>query len=159
MADYRSDQSTATQESEDTILMTWTCHPAKRRPLVTAAVVLLAFSAVVIVFYATESRFFAILTLLIMWGSLAKFFFPTTYILSEKRITIKTLLQTLHKDWSQYRSCYPDKNGVLLSPFLQPSRLENFRGLYLLFEGNREQVTVCVRDRMNRQSQQPSETT
>jgi hypothetical protein len=68
-------------------------------------------------------------------------------------------MQTLNKDWSQFRSCYPDKNGILLSPFAHPSRLENFRGLYLMFEGNRDAVTACVKGRLAKQSQVKEETT
>jgi hypothetical protein len=55
------------------------------------------------------------------------------------------MTQTLHKDWSIYRSCYPDKNGILLSPFVRPSRLENFRGIYLMFADNGEEVTRFVK--------------
>jgi hypothetical protein len=98
-----------------------------------------------------------VLAMLIMWGSLAKFYFPTSYQLCESHIIVKTLLQTLKKDWSLYRSCYPDKNGILLSPFAQPSRLENFRGLYLMFEGNNKAVTDCVTARLTRQTQPKAE--
>ncbi|MEK7775510.1 MAG: hypothetical protein AAB305_06460 [Candidatus Zixiibacteriota bacterium] len=140
-------------EPIDIPLIEWTCHPAKRLPWVTAVVSIFAVSAVVAVFYTTDSRLFAVLAMLIMWGSLAKFYFPTTYRLSESRITVKTMTQTLNKDWSQYRSCYPDKNGILLSPFAHPSRLENFRGLYLMFEGNRDAVTACIKGRLAQQSQ------
>jgi hypothetical protein len=35
---------------------------------------------------------------------------------------------------------------VLLSPFAEPSRLENFRGLYVMFEGNRDAVTKFVQE-------------
>jgi hypothetical protein len=54
-------------------------------------------------------------------------------------------MQELRKKWSQYRSCYPDKNGVLLSPFVRPSRLENFRGTYIRFWNNREEVVSFVK--------------
>ena len=37
------------------------------------------------------------------------------------------------KPWSDFRSFYADRNGVLLSPFARPSRLENFRGVYVRF--------------------------
>ena len=87
-----------------------------------------------------------------MLASLAKFYFPTTYRLTNDKITIKTTTQTLHKDWSMYRSFYPDKKGILLSPFTQPSRLENFRGIYLMLENNHEQVTDYVRAHIGRKS-------
>lgn len=151
MAESIPQKETIPSEPTAAPLMEWTCHPAKRRPWVTALVTIFALSAVVVVYFVGESRLFAVLAMLIMWGSLAKFYFPTTYRLTESNIIIKTLMQTLKKDWSQYRSYYPDKNGILLSPFAQPSRLENFRGLYLMFEGNGDAVTACVKSRLERQ--------
>jgi len=76
--------------------------------------------------------------------SLARYYFPTHYRLSEKGVTIKTPTQTISKQWSEYRSFYPDKNGVLLSPFAEPSRLENFRGIYLMYGGKREQIISYI---------------
>jgi len=87
-----------------------------------------------------------------MLGSLAKFYFPTSYRFSQERIMIKTTTQTLNKKWSQFRSCYPDKNGILLSPFSHPTRLENFRGIYIMFAGNAEEVTRFARQRLEAQA-------
>jgi hypothetical protein len=50
--------------------------------------------------------------------------------------------------WDQFRSYYPDRNGVLLSPFVRPSRLENFRGFYLRFDGQSEDVLRVVKERI-----------
>ena len=43
---------------------------------------------------------------------------------------------------------YVDKSGVLLSPFIRPSRLENFRGLYVRFAGNKDEVMRIVSERI-----------
>ena len=61
---------------------------------------------------------------------------------------VKTTTQTLHKDWKVYRSYYVDKNGVLLSPFTEPTRLENFRGLYIMFNNNRDEVASFIKARI-----------
>jgi hypothetical protein len=50
--------------------------------------------------------------------------------------------------WTQFRSFYPDPNGVLLSPFAHPSRLENFRGIYLRYHGQADQVLRIVAERI-----------
>ncbi len=131
----------------------WTCHPVKRKPLVSALVTLFIFVVVALVFYTTSSRAFGVLAAVVMLASLAKFYFPTTYRLTYERITIKTTTQTLHKNWSIYRSCYPDKNGILLSPFVRPSRLENFRGIYLMFNNNRDEVTSFVKAHIGRKTE------
>jgi len=131
----------------------WTCHPVKRRPLVSVLVTAFIFVVVALVYYTTASRVFGVLAAVVMLASLAKFYFPTTYRLTHERITIKTTTQTLHKDWSIYRSCYPDKNGILLSPFVRPSRLENFRGIYLMFANNRDEVTEFVKAHIGRKTE------
>jgi len=144
-----------TKEAEQAL--EWTCHPVKRKPLVSALVTLFIFAVVAIVYYTTASRAFGVLAAVVMLASLAKFYFPTTYRLTSNKITIKTTTQTLRKDWSIYRSCYPDKNGILLSPFIRPSRLENFRGLYLMFANNRDEVIEFVKAHIGKRTESGSE--
>jgi len=140
------------QTEEAKPALEWACHPVKRKPLVSVLVTLFILAVVAIVFYTTASRVFGVLAAVVMLASLAKFYFPTTYRLTYDRITIKTTTQTLHKDWSIYRSCYPDKNGILLSPFVRPSRLESFRGIYLMFNNNRDEVTSFVKAHIGRKT-------
>lgn len=132
--------------SEDRILLKWTTHPLKRRPLAAVLVTLFIFVIAALVFSMTTSKGFTVLALVVLFMSLAKFYLPTRFMLTEKFVVIKTTTQKIEKKWSEYRSCYPDKNGVLLSPFLEPSRLENFRGIYLIFDNNNDQVTGLVKD-------------
>lgn len=133
----------------------WRIHPAKRRPFVTVIVTLFILAVSFLVLVITESKLFSFFSLLVLFGSLAKFFFPTAYRLDPRGVTIRTSTQTLVKDWSLYRSCYPDKNGILLSPFPEPSRLENFRGIYLIFGENRDDVVAFVKSRIKPASGTP----
>ena len=126
--------------------MEWTVHPVKRRPVVSVVVTVFIVLVAVIVYVQLESPWFAALALIVLFASLAKFYFPTSYRLDEHGVTIRTRTQTLKKGWHLYRSFYPDKNGVFLSPFVERSRLENFRGLYLMCEGNHDQVAAFVRE-------------
>ena len=127
----------------------WSCHPLKKRPLVSVAVTLFVIFAVFYVYYSFDSVGFALLTFIVFSLSLARYYFPTHYRLSEKGVTIKTPTQTISKAWSEYRSFYPDKNGVLLSPFAEPSRLENFRGIYLMYGGKREDIISYIKKYIN----------
>jgi hypothetical protein len=128
----------------------WTVHPVKRQPWVSAAVSAFVILVVILVHSWMQSHLFTLLAMLVMLGSLAKFYFPTHYQMNDKSVTVKTTTQTLVKEWKLYRSCYPDKKGILLSPFATPTRLENFRGLYIMFEKNNDQVTAFVKDRIAR---------
>jgi hypothetical protein len=137
-----------TQSSDAGPTLEWVSHPAKRNHKVTIAVSIFLVLLVIIVYALTYSVFFTILAIVILYGSLAAFYFPTRYRLDKNEIMIKTTTQTIRKKWSQYRSYYPDKNGILLSPFVRPSRLENFRGIYIRFGAGREEVTEFVKQRM-----------
>jgi hypothetical protein len=125
-------------------ILQWVCHPAKKNIRITVLVTIFLIVLVAIVYYMTYSVWFALLGAVILFGSLATFYFPTRYILSADKIIIKTNARTQEKTWAQYRSFYPDKNGVLLSPFVRPSRLENFRGVYIKFWYNKDKVVAFV---------------
>lgn len=130
--------------SEDKALLKWTTHPVRRRPLAALLVTIFIFVVAGMVFSMTESKAFAVLALVVLFLSLAKFYLPTRYMLTEKFVVIKTTTQKIEKKWSDYRSAYPDNNGILLSPFLSPSRLENFRGIFLIFDKNKDEVVAIV---------------
>ena len=134
----------------------WSCHPVRKRPLVSVLVTLFVILAVAYVYYSFDSLGFALLTFIVFALSLARYYFPTHYRLSEKGVTIKTPTQTISKQWSEYRSFYPDKNGVLLSPFAEPSRLENFRGIYLMYGGKREQIISYINKYISSSSKEES---
>lgn len=142
-------QQTDLPKEDEGAFIEWTSHPVKRRPLISVLATMFLTLAAAVVFFATDSLGFALLALVVLFASLARFYFPTSYRISDRGITVKTVTQTLRKDWSLYRSCYVDKNGILLSTFTRPSRLENFRGLFLLFSGNREEVAAFVKARVS----------
>ena len=145
------DEKTRDVGSRDTAepLLDYVCHPARRDMRITALVTIFIVVCIVIVWLISFSPLLTGLAVLILFGSLAGFYFPTRYIFYDDHLLVKTKMQTLRKEWSQYRSFYPDKNGVLLSPFGRPTRLENFRGLYVKFSGNRDRVMNIVRDKID----------
>ncbi len=142
----QTDQTPATAEQPAGRTVAWTIHPVKRKPWVSAMVTLVVLLFSFLVYVSTESTFFCVLSLIVLFASLAKFYMPTSYTLTEREVIVKTTTQTLKKEWSLYRSCWPDKNGILLSPFVEQSRLENFRGLYLIFGDNREEATSFIKE-------------
>lgn len=137
-------------EIPETELLSWTTHPVRRRPLVSALVTVFILVISMFVFYIMESKAFSVLALVVMFMSLAKFYMPTGYRFTDKKIVIKTTIQTINRPWSMYRTYYPDKNGVLLSPFVRPSRLENFRGVYIMFAGNKDAVMKIVKEQIEK---------
>ncbi|HEX9917220.1 MAG TPA: hypothetical protein VGB16_05735 [candidate division Zixibacteria bacterium] len=120
------------------VMLNWKVHPFKRNKKVSIGVILLLFLVWGIVYLATGSLLFLAIAVVMLLGSLSGFFLPTEYEFYTNKIKVKYFLASLEKEWKNYRSFYIDKNGVLLSPFKEPSRLENFRGVYLRLDRNSE---------------------
>ncbi len=136
------------EPANDVLLLQWTTHPAADRPVVTILVSLLLMALVFIVYLLTFSAIFTIGAAVILWGSLTQYFLKTSFAFTEQQVRVKYVINKIEKSWSQYRSYYIDRNGILLSPFVRPSRLENFRGLYVRFAGNRDEVVRIVKDKI-----------
>jgi hypothetical protein len=130
-------------------IISWAIHPARKRPWVTTFVIVFILIIAVGIYTWTLSPVFTALASIILIGSLSGYFFPTTYRFYEDQLVVRYTVTTLKKEWSQYRTFYKDKNGVLLSPFTQQSRLENFRGIYLRFgDCDREHVMEFIKSKI-----------
>lgn len=126
----------------------WTVHPVKRNWKVSAGVILFLIILCAFIYYSFDSFVYLFLSVIFLAGSLSQFFFPTKYILREDCITVKSPFRKFSRQWNHFGSYYPDKNGVLLSPFPSPSRLENFRGVYIRFSYNRAEVMDFIKEKI-----------
>ena len=126
----------------------WSSHPLKKNLWVSILVVFFLFAIWFAVYLTTRNPFLVALSVLIMLGSLSSFFLATWYELDDDKVKIRYLLSMRERKWGMFRSYYVDKNGVLLSPFERPSRLENFRGLYIRFDHNKDQVLDFVKSKI-----------
>ncbi len=135
--------------SENTVLK-WSSHPVRKRTLISILVILFLFVVWLVVYLTTSSLLLTVLSVVIILGSLSSFFLPTHYELDQKKVRVRFFLTTREREWDAFRSFYVDKNGVLLSPFEKPSRLENFRGIYVRFNQNKDQVVDFVKSNIQR---------
>ena len=126
----------------------WRIHPFKRDWRISGGLCVVLLLVPILTTAYVGSLALGLFFMVVMLVSLSRFFLPTEYQLDSEGVTIKSTFGTNQRSWAQFRSCYPDKNGVLISPFAGPSRLENFRGMYLIFEKNREEVLEFVRDHL-----------
>lgn len=125
--------------------LSWTVHPLWDhgvRTVLLAAVLILVLALVRLTY---PEPIWTILAAVVLFASLARYFFPTTYRLTQEGVEMTFLGMKRLRPWSEIRSYYPGPTGLLLSPFPKPHRLENFRGHYLLFGSHREEVTEFVR--------------
>jgi len=123
----------------------WRVWPFRERPVAGA----LAFLAVILasVFCAAIGGhvIFGLVAMLVLFGSLNPFFSPTTFRMDAEKV--EALRWPVHKvrAWEDIRSCFVDRRGITLSPFVGRAWLEPYRGLRLLFLGDREPVLSFVR--------------
>ena len=127
---------------------TWRVHPLREnwtRSILLLFFLLLLFSGI---YWLFQSVFVALLSAIFVTSSLYRYFVPFRYDLYEHELVVSAPFYRLTKPWDTFRSFYADNHGVLLSPFATPSRLENFRGIYVRFGANRAEVLDFIKDRI-----------
>lgn len=125
--------------------MSWTVHPMRERLGRTILFwVLVAFTIWAVYWNAGDWLFTAVAALFLL-GSLSSFYLPTTYTIDADGVQMRRGIGSRRMEWSRVRSASPEPRGVFLSPFPLRSRLENFRGLWLPYRDNREEVLALVR--------------
>jgi hypothetical protein len=135
----------------DPSVLKWRSHPFRRKKLVSFLVILCLVAVWVSIYLTTFSIIMTLVSIFILLGALSPFFLPTEYELTSDKIKVRFFFNQKEKEWSFYRSFYVDKNGVLLSPFDKPSRLENFRGIYIRFDQNKDQVVRFVSSKIKKE--------
>jgi hypothetical protein len=81
-------------------------------------------------------------------GALAPYFLPTDYELDEEGAHMRFLGRKKRVSWEEVRRFDVDKQGIRLSPFRRPSRLDSFRGASLRFCRNSDEVIAFVRRKL-----------
>ena len=113
--------------------LSWTVHPIvenwRKSVLLGLFLALLLFG----IYLGFQSIYVAVLSGIVLLGSLYKYFLPFHHQCEADRLIITSCCYRLERSWETFRSFYVDANGILLSPFARPTRLENFRGIYVRF--------------------------
>jgi hypothetical protein len=133
--------------------LSWKSHPARERPLTAVLVTIFIMLVMALVYFAMDrSLFMMTMAGVIFTITLSSFYFPTTFTIDGKKVSIKYQFSVKERNLSAFRQCYPESRGILLSPYLSPSRLENFRGFYLRYgKGNKAEIDEFVKKLINKQ--------
>ena len=135
-------------QKHETVVFEWVSHPLKQSYYKSVLAIGSVIASAILCGYFMDSPGFGLLGGTVLFLSLGRFFFPTRYKLDHNGIGVKTITTNVTYKWSRYRTVYPDRNGALLSPFMGPSRLESFRGLYITFTDNRERIMEFIKARL-----------
>jgi len=134
----------ATSAVEDQAILTWTVHLARTQPKKAIATVAFICAATV-VGCLMAGPFVAVLAAVALVASLADFLLPVRYVITRDKASCKMIGKGTEIRWANVRRCYLDDSGVKLSPLDRVSRLEAFRGVYLRFADNRDEVVETVK--------------
>jgi len=129
---------------EDQAVLTWTVHLARTQPA-KAAVSVAFVCATTVLGWMLVGPFVGGLAAAALTASLADFLLPVRYVISRDKASVKMIGKSLEIKWQDVKRCYLDESGVKLSPLDRVSRLEAFRGVYLRFADNKDEVIEAVK--------------
>jgi hypothetical protein len=134
------DQSTV--ESKE---LTWSVHLAALEPRKVAVIVVAAVFAGFMAHWLLGNIFFTIFGGGMVLASTSEFLLPSHYKVSEQGASSRWGVNVTSIRWEDVKRIRADEKGMKLSPFAENSRLEAFRGVYLRFANNRQEVEDAVR--------------
>ena len=126
----------------------WRSHPLvdefPRSALLPAAI-LGASCAVALAF---EGLGYGLVAAAVLAASLGRYLLPTRYELREDGAVVWFLGRGRLVPWGEVKRVEVGHEGVFLSPFARRSRLDSFRGTFLRFNGNRDEVLGFVHEKV-----------
>lgn len=132
--------------------MEWQVHLSKRNPEKLAAIGLAALVAALGGWLLLQSPLFAVLGVIFILGATTDFWLPVKYRLDDKGASLKCGVSQSAIEWPSVQTVVETTEGVKLSPLRNSnSRLEAFRGVFIRFENNREEVLAKIRSHTEEQ--------
>lgn len=134
--------------------LSWRVHPLVEN-WIRSVSLLLFFSLILItIYFSFKSIGFTLFSALLLIVPLYKYFLPFHYHCGISSLVVKACCYKVERPWSAFLSHYVDRNGMLLSPFSLPTRLENFRGVYVRFGKHPpEEIIDFIRNKLNTEPQ------
>ena len=125
--------------------LAWSSHPLAQEPRGRSVVLGVVIGAVSLASaLAFQGLGYGLISLVVLTGSMSRYFLPTRYRLDAVGVRASHLGRSRTQAWEQIRRAEPRRDGVFLSPFPRPSRLDSFRGIYLRFHDNQDEVREFV---------------
>jgi hypothetical protein len=128
--------------------LSWSAWPARDRPLAAIVVVGAAVVLGVLVGQGTNDAVLAVAAPAFVLLSVSSWLLPTAYRLTEESLEVRSLGVSRVRPWTEMRRMAVDATGIFLSPFAERHWLDAYRGVRILFGGNRDQVVAFVEARL-----------
>lgn len=134
----------AAPTGRDAVALTWTAHPAKRRPqdaMLAACVIALATYAVLV---GMQSAWLAAIAAVMLVLAVSPFLVRTRYRLDADGIAERRLFVTRTRRWSELRRLEIGRTAALVSPYAHRRWLDRYRGVTVWFDGADRDAVVRV---------------
>ncbi len=142
--DAGSSTTAGGEEQANRYALQWKVHLLRRYPRKAWGAAGAMLIAGMLVAVAFRSVGMGLLTVVLLWLATREYWLPVRYTIGEKGAGVRYFGAVFDITWDRvkYVTVHPD--GVKLSPLPPRSRLEPFRGVYLRFADNREQVLEAI---------------
>ncbi|MCW5933103.1 MAG: hypothetical protein KIT45_02225 [Fimbriimonadia bacterium] len=127
-----------TDTGTDNAKLEWTVHLIRQSPEKLPLTLLALIGAPVLGYVLMRHWLFAAVGFWIMLSATADYLFPIRFRIDSEGARQRTAFGLRLLLWSRIKRIRWDTHGVLLSPLAQPSRLDAYRGVYLLYGDDQE---------------------
>lgn len=124
-------------------MLSWTAHPAARRPkdaMLAAFVITLAMYAVLA---GSQSAWLAVLAGVVLVAASAPFLLRTHYRLDAEGVSERRGFVTRARKWSELRRVIVGRDAALVSPYAHARWLDRYRGITIYFDGGDRAAVVA----------------
>lgn len=124
--------------------LAWRVHPARERPAAAVFALLIVGGMIWMVAVIMQAPWWGLLPAVFFLFTLQRFFLSSEYRIDRNGVTAKTAFGSQTYRWPDIRRFRHDEGGAFLSDRRRASLLDTFRGMHLMFAGNREQVVQRI---------------
>ncbi len=137
----------------DPSVIQWRAHPwqeeSPARSTTLLGIILAVGSAAA---WSFEHVLYGLGSILLLLATTSRYLLPTDHRLDAQGASTTHMWLTRQLRWPQIARIDVHKDGLFLSPFRHPSRLDGFRGMFLRYSNNGPSVAVAV-DHWRRQKE------
>lgn len=117
----------------DESCISWVAHPLRQEPLwKSLALVGCVLGAGALMSISLGSDVYGIISIVVLFAATLAYFAPTHYRIDASGVSWR-LIGPRQRRWDSFRRVDRHADGLFLSPFRQPHRLDSFRGQFLRF--------------------------
>lgn len=126
-------------------VLTWKVHLLRENPSKVFLIAPVLLASLLICYAVSHSLLYMAVIAFLFVSALGDYLFTVRYEIHDWGASARTLFSKTLIEWDRVKKYYLDDRGIKLSPLGHQSRLEAYRGVYLRFGDNKEEVIQVVR--------------